>query len=76
MSGKEVVSILRNPLVTEERTYKQVSDDVITTLETPPSKMWWISFITALCVLIMGIGVVTYQVRTGIGTVGLNKTIG
>jgi len=76
MSGKEVVSILRNPLVTEERTYKQVSDDVITTLETPPSKMWWISFITALCVLIMGIGVVTYQVRTGIGTWGLNKTIG
>jgi molybdopterin-containing oxidoreductase family membrane subunit len=76
MSGKEVVSILRNPLVTNERTYKQVSDDVILTLETPPSKMWWICFIVAVSVLLMGMGVVTYQVRTGIGTWGLNKTIG
>jgi Ni/Fe-hydrogenase subunit HybB-like protein len=76
MSVKAVVSILRNPLVTTERTYKQVSDDVITTLETPPSRMWWICFIIAVCVLCMGIGVVTYQVRTGIGTWGLNKTIG
>lgn len=76
MSGKEVVSILRNPLVTNERTYKQVSDDVITTLETPPSQKWWIAFLFAASLLLMGIGVVTYQVRTGIGTWGLNKTIG
>ena len=76
MSGKEVVSILRNPLVTSERTYKQVSDDVITTLETPPSQKWWIAFLFAASLLLMGIGVVTYQVRTGIGTWGLNKTIG
>ena len=76
MSGKEVVSILRNPLVTNERTYKQVSDDVITTLETPPSRKWWIAFLFAASLLLMGIGVVTYQVRTGIGTWGLNKTIG
>ena len=76
MSEKEVVSILRNPLVTTPRTYKQVSDDVMTTIETPPSKMWWTCFIISICVLIMGIGVVGYQLNTGIGTWGLNKTIG
>lgn len=76
MSGKEVVSILRKPLVTVERTYKQVSDDVITTLETAPTAKWWCCFLLALSILIMGIAVVTYQIRTGIGTWGLNKTIG
>ena len=76
MSGKEVVSILRNPLITNERTYKQVSDDVISTLETPPSKIWWVCFLIAFGVLIMGIAVVSYQVSTGIGTWGLNKTVG
>jgi molybdopterin-containing oxidoreductase family membrane subunit len=76
MSGKEVYSITRNLLVTTERTNKQVSDDVISTLEGPPGKMWWICFSLAVCVLLMGMGVVTYQIRTGIGTWGLNKTVG
>lgn len=76
MSGKEVVSILRKPLVTTERTYKQVSDDVLSTLESGPSKHWWICFSIAVCLLIMGMGVIAYQVSTGIGTWGLNKTVG
>lgn len=72
----EVVSKLRKPLVTKDRTYTEVSDDVLLTIERPPGNLWKLCLALSVSVLLMGIIVVIYQVRTGIGTWGLNKTIG
>ena len=70
------VSQLRQPLVPEDRTYKQISEDVLDTLEEKPSKGWLIGFSVSALFLTIGFFTVAYQVGTGIGTWGLNKTIG
>jgi molybdopterin-containing oxidoreductase family membrane subunit len=70
------VSQLRQKLVTEDRTYKQISEDVLDTLEEKPSKGWLIGFSISALFLTIGFFVVAYQVGTGIGTWGLNKTVG
>lgn len=74
--SEEIVSSLREPLVTEERTYKGVSDDVLTQIEKPSGFLWKVCFTISLSVLLMGVCVVAYQLKTGIGTWGLNKTVG
>ena len=70
------VSKFRQKLVTEDRTYKQISEDVLDTLEAPPTKAWLIGFTLSALTLAIGTVVILYQVSTGIGTWGLNKTIG
>lgn len=72
----EVVSKLRKPLVTKDRTYTDVSNDVLSSIEKPPGNLWKICITISSLVLLMGACVVAYQVSTGIGTWGLNKTIG
>lgn len=70
------VSKFRQKLVTEDRTYKQISEDILDTLEAPPTKAWLIGFTISAIVLAIGMSVILYEVTTGIGTWGLNKTVG
>lgn len=76
MSGHDHTSELRKPLITQKRTYGEITNDVLSTIEGPASTAWYVAFTIALLTLIMGIVVVIYQLKTGIGTWGLNKTIG
>ena len=70
------VSKFRQKLVTEDRSYKQISEDVLDTLEAPPTKAWLIGFSLSALTLTIGTLVILYQVGTGIGVWGLNKTVG
>jgi Ni/Fe-hydrogenase subunit HybB-like protein len=70
------VSQLRHALIPQDRTYKQISEDVLDTLEEKPSKGWLLGFSISAFILTIGFFTVAYQVGTGIGTWGLNKTIG
>jgi len=70
------VSQLRTPLITTERTLSQVTDDIVTPLIQRPTVRWWLAFLAAASVLGIGFGMVAYQIATGIGTWGLNKTVG
>lgn len=72
----EVVSSLRNPLVTKDRTYTQVSDEILEKVERPTTKLWLICFLISAALALMGVIVMIYQMMTGIGVWGLNKTIG
>lgn len=72
----EVLSSLRKPLVTKERTYTQVSNDILDPIERKPNKLWYVGITISSLLLIMGAITVAYQLKTGIGTWGLNKTIG
>lgn len=76
MSHIDHTSSLRAPLVMEERSYKDISDDVLSSIEGKPGKSWYICFLVSLCLLIVGVGAVAYQIANGIGTWGLNKTVG
>src|SRR5450756_2062038 len=41
-----------------------------------PSALWWAGFLVSFSLLAIGVAAVTYQVATGIGTWGLNNTVG
>jgi len=69
-------SILRKPLILGNKSYEDVTRDVCYPLEQKPSKAWWITFLVAMAMMGVGIVAVTYQVETGIGTWGLNNTVG
>src|SRR5262245_17930095 len=55
---------------------RRVTDDVARPLETWPEKGWWACFAAAISALALGVGCVSYQIATGIGTWGLNRTVG
>jgi molybdopterin-containing oxidoreductase family membrane subunit len=68
--------ILDQPLVAGNKTLLDVTDDVCAPLECRPTLLWWTAFIAALCLLALGAAAVSYQIATGIGTWGLNKSVG
>jgi Ni/Fe-hydrogenase subunit HybB-like protein len=70
------LSSLRVPLVAEPRTLGQITEEIAAPLDRIPSKGFFGAFVVALAMLGLGAGMVTYQIATGIGTWGLNKTIG
>ncbi len=67
---------IRKPLVTGDKTYHDVTIDVAAPVEGKANKSWWIVFTIALIAFLWGIGCILYTVSTGIGTWGLNKTVG
>ncbi|MBP6303727.1 MAG: polysulfide reductase NrfD [Bacteroidia bacterium] len=69
-------SPIREVLVTGGKTYTDVSNDICRPLENKPTKAWWFGFIISALVLGLWLGATTYTLMTGIGTWGLNKTVG
>ena len=67
---------LRPPLVDGDPTYHRVTEDVCSPLEGSPTAAWWLGFGTAVVALAVGVTLVVHQIWTGIGTWGLNKTVG
>jgi len=59
-----------------EPTLRQITDDVMRPLVTRPGRGWWGCFALSVTALAVGAGMVTYQVATGIGVWGLNRTVG
>ena len=67
---------IRRPLVTGEKSYHDVTIDVARPIEGKANKQWWIVFGISLVAFLWGIGCILYTISTGIGTWGLNKTVG
>ena len=67
---------IRKPLVTGDKSYHDVTIDVAAPVEGKANKSWWIVFSISLVAFLWGIGCIIYTVSTGIGTWGLNKTVG
>ncbi len=64
------------PLIAGHKSLGQVTADISRPLETRPSLLWWLGLGLSLTALIVGFTAIGYQVKTGIGTWGLNRTIG
>ncbi len=77
-SGHEspVISSLRQPLIEGHKTYGDVTEDICGILEAKPGRGWWIAFSLSFILMLAGAVATAYTVTTGIGTWGLNKTIG
>ncbi|WBL26025.1 NrfD/PsrC family molybdoenzyme membrane anchor subunit [Zunongwangia sp. HGR-M22] len=67
---------IREPLVTGEKTYHDISVEVGAPVLGRANKSWYIVFTIALIAFLWGLGCIIYTVSTGIGVWGLNKTIG
>lgn len=64
------------PLILGNKTFSQVSDDISGIIERPATRLWWAAFLASSTVLAVGTIAVIYEVATGIGTWGLNRTVG
>ncbi len=67
---------LRPPLVSSPKSLSDVTADVSRPLEGRPTALWWAALVVSSSMLALGIVAVWYQIATGIGTWGLNKTVG
>jgi molybdopterin-containing oxidoreductase family membrane subunit len=63
-------------LISGGKTAADVTRDVCSPLEGKPTGLWYAGFVTALSALLLGVCAVGYQIGTGIGTWGLNRTVG
>ncbi len=72
----EVASVFRLPLVSRDTSLGQVTRDVCAPMEGKPTWMWWAALMVSSSAMLVGATAVTYQVATGIGTWGLNRTVG
>lgn len=70
------VSSHRKPLVIGDKSYGDVTQDVLRPIEARPTKGWYVCLMVAATCLVLGVATVWYQISTGIGTWGLNKTVG
>ena len=64
------------PLIAGSKSIATVTRDICASMEARPTVWWWAAFAGALAALAVGATAVAYQVATGIGTWGLNSTIG
>ena len=75
-SGSALMTRVVEPLVDGEKSCGQVTEDVCRPLETKPTRGWYIAFAVSCAFLLLGVVAVTYQTIVGIGTWGLNRTVG
>lgn len=67
---------LRPPLVDTPRTAGQITDDICRPVEAMPTASWYVGFFASVTALCIGAVLVTHEIATGIGTWGLNTTVG
>jgi molybdopterin-containing oxidoreductase family membrane subunit len=64
------------PLIAGDKTVGQVTSDICAPLERRASGWWWLTFLAAFGILLLGVAAVSYQIAVGIGTWGLNRSVG
>src|SRR6266496_2589852 len=69
-------SKLRRPLIAGDKSNADVTRDICHLLDPNPGVGWWISLTLAFVLLIIGVIATYHTVMTGIGTWGLNRTVG
>ncbi|HLO70589.1 MAG TPA: NrfD/PsrC family molybdoenzyme membrane anchor subunit [Flavipsychrobacter sp.] len=69
-------SFVREPLVDGDKTYHQVTEDIISPIEKKPGRMWYVGFFFSVTLLLLGVFSVFWEVYYGIGVWGINRTVG
>jgi len=70
------LATLRPTLIAGNKTPAQVTRDICAPIERGPTGLWWTAFAVSLTALAIGTVAITYQIAFGIGTWGLNRTVG
>ena len=67
---------VRGPLIIGDKSYQQISTDILAPTETKPGKWWFAMMTLATLATIWGIYSMYLTVVKGIGTWGVNNTVG
>lgn len=68
---------IREPLILgKDVTYGQISNEVLSTIENETTRSWKILMAIATVAALWGVGCILYLIGVGIGTWGLNKSVG
>ena len=70
------VAIVRVPLIAGNKSAADVTREVTAALDATPSPLWWGGLALSSSALLLGTVAVSYEIATGIGTWGLNRTVG
>ncbi len=68
--------IKETPLITGNKRPCDVTADICRPLEGKPTSLWYLGMLAAIIALGIGVLSIGYQIGTGIGTWGLNRTVG
>jgi Ni/Fe-hydrogenase subunit HybB-like protein len=71
-----VVARVREPLITGNKTYHQITEDICASTEKMPEKSFVVGLIISAIVAAFGVGCIALVVWQGIGAWNLNRTIG
>ena len=66
----------REPLVSPHLDYGEVTRAIAAPVEGRPGAGWWAAFVVAGSLLVTGFALIGWTVYRGIGTWGLNRTVG
>ena len=69
-------SDIRLPLILGDKSYKDITNDIIRPIEAKAPKLWYLLFSISIIIALWGIGCIVYLLGTGVGVWGLNKTVG
>jgi molybdopterin-containing oxidoreductase family membrane subunit len=69
-------SPIREPLILDDKSLHDITQDVARPIEGTANKWWWALFLVSLLAFLWGAGCMVYTIGTGIGVWGLNKTVG
>src|SRR5690242_16032274 len=69
-------ALLRPPTIFGEKSLDQVTHEVCAPMEARPGGLWWLALAASSSLLLLGVAAITYQIATGIGTWGENRTVG
>ncbi|HEV2400585.1 MAG TPA: NrfD/PsrC family molybdoenzyme membrane anchor subunit [Candidatus Sulfotelmatobacter sp.] len=72
----DAVLTLHPPLIEGNKSIAQVTHDVCAPMEARPTGLWWAALSVSSSLLLLGVVAITYQIAVGVGTWGLNRTVG
>jgi len=67
---------LHPPLIEGDKTITQVTHDICAPMEARPTTLWWSALLVSSALLLLGAVAIGYQIAVGVGTWGLNRTVG
>lgn len=70
------VSPIREPLIRGEKDYSQITKDILAPMAGKPSRYWYMGITLSGAALLFGAWASFMSIYYGIGTWGLNKTVG
>ena len=69
-------SPIRIPLIKGGKTYKDVTEDILRPMANRPGRLWYVGIFISGSALLFGAFMMFWTIWQGIGTWGLNRTIG